>query len=296
MVRFQELSGLEIAFCIVTFKKTPWLIRSLLSIRKYCPTSYKIHILSQGPPDKQLSEFLTHTGDGEIDLVTLSSNVGCGPGRALLAPRVSSPFTMMLDDDMYLTRRSIVHALRVFERNERIGAVSMPQYDLQDRMLSVGGYRLVIRNGVITRRLPELDFRADWIEVEHVDGGAMLYRTEMNRDFSWDNRFVGSMDDLDKSLQVMRGSRWKQAIVRKGRLIHDRSWVRVNPAYEKTRFNGLAMCRSYRLFRRKWGLRFPLRSHFLYEIAYPALTLTRCPLTVSHFNKLFRRGARGHPF
>ncbi len=213
-------------------------------------------------------------------------NIGCGAGRRLLAQEVNSPFTMMLDDDIYLTSGAIDHAMEVFRENLKIGAVGLPLYDLNGRLMSPGGRRLIIRNGVIIQGEPRLDLHADWIDVDDVAGGAMIYRTEMRHDFLWDDRYFGAFDDLDKSLQILKAGRWRQVIVPKARLIHDRSWLGHNPTYERERFDGLAWRRSYRAFREKWGLRLELRSHLLFELVFPALALTRCQQLVSALNKL----------
>jgi hypothetical protein len=236
-------------------------------------------------PDSQLTHHVANLHDDRVELIISPVNLGCGGGRRLLAQQVASPFIMMLDDDMYLTRGAIGHGLEVLRRNSVIGAISMPQYDLQGRMVSPGGKSLVIRNGVMLKRHPRLDFQADFIEVQELNAGAMLYRTEMNESFSWDPQMY-DFEDEDKSLQIIRDGRWKQAIVPRGRLIHDRSWLGHNPNYERQRFDGLAWQREYRLFRAKWGLRLDLRSHVLYELVYPTLTLTRCQWLVSAPHRL----------
>lgn len=279
----------EITFCILTFNKTPWLGRTIRSISRHCPTGYFVKILVQGVPDRELSEFIANLSDPVIEVVRSPENLGCGGGRKILAPMVSSSLTMMLDDDMYLTNASMSNALEVLARRPDIGAVSMPQYNMRGRMISLGGRRLAIRHGVVRRIKPRTPTKADYVEVDDLDGGAMLFRTEMRNDFSWDERLEGAMEDLDKSIQIVKVGKWRQAIVPSGRLIHDRSWVGHRPTYEGKRFDGLTMRRSYRLFRQKWGLRLDLRTHFLFEVAYPMLTLARSPWGPSSLNKLFRK-------
>jgi GT2 family glycosyltransferase len=265
----------------MTLQRTPWLKRALLSIRRYCPVAYSVKILSQGPPDKELIDFLKSLNDNRFELITSPINLGFGGGRRLLAELVRSPFTMMLDDDMYLTEGSIALALKVLQENESIGAVSMPLYDIAGHMIAQGGRNIVIRNGVIRRLPARLEFDANWVEVNDLSAGAMLYRTEMRRSFSWDPD-AGHFEDLDKSLQIIR-SDWKQAIVPKGRLIHDRSWLRTASNYQRVRLDGLSMRESYRFVRRKWGMRFDLLSHILYELVYPSLTLISCAWLSSLF-------------
>lgn len=139
---------------------------------------------------------------------------------------------------------------------------------------------MVFRNGVIFRPSPRLDFDAEIIELEDLDGGAMIYRSEMRQSFSWDPQ-LHDFEDIDKSMQIVADGRWKQAIVPKGRLIHDRSWVGRNPVYERKRFDGIAWRRQYRSFRMKWRMRFDLTPHVLFECVYPLATLLRSQWVIS---------------
>jgi len=277
-----------LTFCILTFEKTPWLKRTILSIRKHCGIDYSVKILSQGKPDVELARFLDELKDDKVEVLTSEVNLGCDGGRKLLASEVETPLAMMLDDDMYLTENSIESVLNVLKANPEVGAVSMPQYDPQGWMISPGGQKLIIRDGVINTRRPFLD-ESSWIEIQHIDGGAMLFRTEMRECFTWDDR-SGFLQDLDKSLQILRSGKWKQAITPEGKLIHDRSWVGKKPKYEQSRFNGLTLHNNYEYFRNKWGFRLDLRTHFLYEVLYPTLALTHCPVTVSQMDKFIRTG------
>jgi GT2 family glycosyltransferase len=266
--------------------RTPWLKRCISSIRQYCPKPYSVKILSQGYPDQELAGFLARLSDN-FEVVISPINLGCGGGRRLLTEKVVSPLIMTIDDDMYLTENAIPAAMQAFRRDDRLGAVSMPQYDMEGRLISAGGRRLIVRNGVIFRPRPRLDFSAELTEVEDLDGGAMIYRSEMRKSFSWDPNLY-DFEDLDKSIQIMTDGVWKQGIVPKGKLIHDRSWLARNPVYEKTRFDGLAWRRQYRSFRSKWRMRLDLKSHLLFECAYPLVTVFRSQWVISAINILIQ--------
>ncbi|HYW01944.1 MAG TPA: glycosyltransferase [Candidatus Acidoferrum sp.] len=294
MRRGKELaSNPLITFCILTFEKTAWLKNTLLSIRQYCGVDYSVKILSQGKPDAELARFMADSKDDDVEVLTSEVNLGCDGGRKFLANEVETPLAMMIDDDMYLTERAIESGLNVLRANPQVGAVSMPQYDPRGWMISAGGQKLIIRNGVINVRRPLLDDSA-WIEIQHIDGGAMIFRIQMRDCFTWDDR-SGFLQDLDKSLQILRSGRWKQAIAPSGKLIHDRSWVGKKPKYEQTRFNGLTLHNNYEYFRKKWGLRLDLRTHLLYEVLYPGLALTHCPITVSQIDRFIRTSRKRLP-
>lgn len=283
-----------ITFCILTLDRAPWLKRCISSIRRYCPTRYALKILCQGPPDDELNEFVSGL-DEDVEVIRSSVNLGCGRGRQILSERVTSVLTMMIDDDMYLTEGSISLALRALRQNDRIGAVSMPLYDLHGRMLSLGGKKLTIRNGVIITQEEGMNSEADCMEVDILDGVA-LYRTEMvGSSFSWDSQMY-FLEDVDRSLQIIKDGRWKQAIVPKGKLIHDRSWLGHNPGYEKKRVDGLVSRRAYKSFQAKWGLRYPPRSHLYYEIVLPILTLTRCQRLTSYYGRYIDLRSRGRMY
>jgi GT2 family glycosyltransferase len=263
-----------ITFCIMTFDRSSLLRECLACIKRHCPVDYSVKLLVMGQVNKELSEIIAgHPDDLEVLILPHSDWRGVGGGRQLLARLATSPFTMMIDDDLYLTHNSIGPALDVFRVCSEIGAVSMPHYDTQGRMISAGGKKAMIVDGVLTMVTPQIDPALEWIQVEQLAGSAFIYRTEMRRIFSWDDS-MGYFEDYDKSMQIWMGGRWKQAIVPMGRVIHDRSWVVDNPKYKKRRFDGLAIRRAYRLFRKKWGVRLDLRSHVTYELVYPAFTLT----------------------
>jgi GT2 family glycosyltransferase len=273
----------EITFCIMTMERIPYLRRCIFSIREFCSTPYTIKLLSQGQPPRELIDFLHSLNDERIELIVSDTNLGFGGGRRLLTSLVKSPFTMILDDDAYLTQNLVSNGLAVLKKNSRIGAVGMPEYDLQGRMLSAGADIIEIRNSVIHKHRVIADARADWIEVNSLGACCMLYKTEMNRAFSWDPG-AADFEDLDKSLQIISNGTWKQAIIPKARVIHDRSWLGRMPKYERLRLDGLSWRRSYKYIRAKWNLRLDMLSHIMYELVYPALTITRSQRVMSTFN------------
>jgi GT2 family glycosyltransferase len=213
---------------------------------------------------------------GSIVNLTISPvNLGDGGGRKLLGQGIETSFTMMLDDDMYLTDGAIKKALNVLQSSDHIGAVSIPSENKQGHLMSFGGRNLVIKDGVIFRPLPKWNALEKSIEVQDLDGGAMLMKSAMLSDFQWDSHYFGAFGDLDKSLQILRVGKWKQAIVPAARLVHDRSWLqdRNESSYVRTRLDGLTARRCYHYFRRKWHLRLPLVEHILSELGFPLLTI-----------------------
>ena len=267
---------LSITFCIITLHKTRWLEKALVSIEKYCPTKYRIKLLIIGKPDQELERILGEW-KGKTDTITSPVNLGCAGGRNLLIQGVSTRFTMTPDDDIYLTEGAIGKALDVLESDDRIGAVGIPQQSPQGHLIATTGNNLIIKNHVLSIVPAKLEVSRKFIEVNHIDNGAMLMKTSMLKDFRWDDRLLG-MEDTDKSLQIISGGKWKQALVPDARLIHDRSWLRdpQEQAYARVRFSAgdaFVRRRSYRVFRRKWGLRFDLKEHILIELVSPLLTI-----------------------
>jgi len=223
------------------------------------------------------------------EIITSSGWLTSGSGRRLLSQAVKSDFTMILDDDTQLTNSTLDCALDVLNEFDEIGAVSMPHYDELGHMISLGGWKLTIRNGVISRSYPELDLEAKWIEVQDLDGSAMIYRTEMREDFCWDGRYTSGFEDIDKSLSILKSGKWKQAIVPRGKVVHDKSGLGNTPNYERIRFNGIAMYRSYGEFRRKWGLRLDFRATLLSFLIYPSLTILHNHRAIGLVNNQIRR-------
>ena len=160
------------------------------------------------------------------------------------------------------------------ESDDRIGAVGIPQQSPQGHLIATTGNNLIIKNHVVSIVPAKLELSRKFIDVNHIDNGAMLTKTSMLKDFRWDDRLPG-MEDYDKSLQIIREGKWKQALVPDARLIRDRSWLRdpQEQSYTRIRGDGFARRRAYRTFRRKWGLRFDLKEHILMELVSPILTM-----------------------
>jgi GT2 family glycosyltransferase len=279
---------LSITFCIITLHKTRWLEKALVSIEKYCPTKYQIKLLIIGKPNQELERILSEW-KGKVDPITSPVNLGGAGGRNLLVQGVSTRFTMTPDDDIYLTEGAIGKGLDVLESDDRIGAVGIPQQSPQGHLIATTGDNLIIKNHVMSVVPVKLEVYRKFIEVNHIDTGAMLMKTSMLKDFSWDNRLF-LMEDYDKSLQIIYGGKWKQALVPDARIIHDRSWLQdpQERTYARIRLDGFVSRRSYRVFCRKWGLRFDLKRHILIELVSPLLTLIPSPRPKNAWNEFIR--------
>jgi GT2 family glycosyltransferase len=279
---------LSITFCIITLHKTRWLEKAFVSIEKYCPTKYQIKLLIIGKADQELERILGEW-KGKVDPITSPVNLGCAGGRNLLVDGVSTRFTMTPDDDIYLTEGAIGKGLDVLESDDRIGAVGIPQQSPQGHLIATTGNHLIIKNHVISKVPAKLEVYRKFIEVNHIDNGAMLMKTSMLKDFRWDNRLLG-FEDTDKSLQIICGGKWKQAVVPDARLIHDRSWLRdpQEETYARIRQDSFASRRSYRIFRRKWGLRFNMTAHILTELVLPLLTMIPSQRPKNSLNEFIR--------
>ena len=279
----------DISFCIMSFKRSDWLKRCLLSIRDYCKLKHTVLLLAVDESPHLFEALVKEIEPQNTEIISSPQRLTSGSGRKLLAETVESDITMIMDDDTRLTTSTINSALQVLDGYPEVGAVSMPHYDELGHMISPGGKNLVIRNGVVRRAYPKLDFDAKWIEVQDLDGSAMIYRTEMRKDFSWDGRYSCAFEDLDKSLSILRSGKWKQAIVPRGRVIHDKSGLGKTPEYEKRRFDGLAVYQSYGKFRSKWGLRLDFRAHLLATVILPSLTILHSQRAIGLVNNQVRR-------
>jgi GT2 family glycosyltransferase len=226
------------------------------------------------PSHRPLIQALANFNDTRIEVITLPPDQwwGVGGGRNLLTQNIPSPLTMVMDDDAYLTDTTIRPAIDLLRDYPELGAVSMPHFNLRGRMIDAGGKQFHISDGVMRLRIPELNPSAKWTEVNNLNGSAFLYRTELRSSFSWDDS-LGYFEDYDKSLQILQLHKWKQGIVHEAKIVHDSSPSEQDLHYRRHRMNGFAIRRSYRMFRAKWRLRLELRSHFLYEMLLPTITL-----------------------
>jgi len=270
----RKSQGALLTFCIVHYKRLPCLKRCIDSIKRYTPVDYNIILLRQGYQGEETESYLRLLEkNGNVEVIRTSRNLGCTPGRNLIVPKATTPFIMTLDNDIYVTQGWLNPVLKIFAGEKDVGVVGFPIYRLDGTLAQIGGTHLKIKNGIIKQEPVQMPnhITKDFIEVDGVSSGAMVFKEEVRNDFRFDTRYFIGFGDIDKDLQLLN-SRWRKVICLKSKVFHDYAPADFS-RYHNFRYNRIEIRRSYAKFRKKWGLRFPLKKHieysFLGVIKYP---------------------------
>lgn len=261
-----------LTFCIVHYRRLPCLKKCVDSIEKFTLVDYEIKLLRQGYQGEETESYLRSLEKKEnIEVIRISRNVGCTPGRSLTVPKATTPFIMTLDNDIYVTQGWFEPVLQIFKNEKDVGIVGFPIYRLNSKSAQVGGTCLEIDNGIVRQvriKMP-IDLKKGFLEVDGVSSGAMVFREAVRKDFCFDSRYFIGFGDIDKDMQLLN-SKWRKVICLKSKVFHDHSESFSD--YYDFRYNWIEISKSYATFRRKWGLRLPLKEHVSYSlkiIRYP---------------------------
>lgn len=255
-----------ITFCILHYRRIEHLKRCVDSIEKFAGVPYKIMILNQGYMDKEIFDYLTEINKKKnIEVIFGKENIGIGAGKKLLIEKTTTKFIMPIDDDNYLVEGCLKQPFSIFELRKDVGTVCMPLYDIFGNFMNIGGSRVEIKNGVIQFRQSPKDLinRMDYIYADSSGGGTVIFRKELKEVFTWDERFKTGFDDIDKSMQIRRHGGWKEVIALRSKLIHD--VYRSREEYHKVRSDYKEVSKSYRVFCKKWNVRYSFVTHIVFS-------------------------------
>lgn len=266
----------SITICIVHYNKLDKLRETVSRLQDCTEVSFIVRILNNGYVDEEISSYLSTLEQRDsFEIIYNEENVGCPPGRYQLLQDIETDYVMTLDDDMYVEKGWLQDVLNIFDSDQDIGVVGVPYTNSQTDSLR-GGAEIRIRSGVVD--LDPVDWNSvsddrPFVPVDDVPGGTMILRTELLDSFNWDPEYFVGMGDLDKSMQILETD-WKQVMANGIQFEHDTS---TDPEYLKTRRDYRERHRSYRKFVSKWGLRYPLRRHlifnYFFRLPWPVMNL-----------------------
>lgn len=236
-------------------------------------------ILRQGYQGKKTESYLESLEKkSNIEVIRLDRNVGPVKGKGILMAKANTPLIMILDNDIYLTNGWLNPVLEIFKKEDDVGVVSFPRYSLDNSLQHVGGENLKIKDGIIRKakiRMPH--GRKKFLKVDSTGSGAIVIRKDVKNAFHFDPRYFVGFGDLDKDIQLLN-SKWKKVVCLESRVYHDSPREDQDINYLNVRYNWIEISRSYAKFRKKWGLRFPLKKHLqisLKVVEFPFIVVSR---------------------
>ncbi len=220
----------------------------------------RIILLQQGPPSK-LARMVLEKLESMGHLVFYSrENIGIGPGREFLKKKAledGCEYAFYLDDDIYVNKRAIRLGLKALEEYDVTG---FPQLSPNGKLVSPGGYNIMVRNGVLVRRWPisELCRGRKYVPVNAVNAGCMLCKAVVLEKMFF-GPYKSGFDDLQKSLSILGVFRQCITIAP---VVHDREVRRT--VYARVRYSGSIFKRAYREFISINKVRLELKDHLYY--------------------------------
>lgn len=263
-------SGPIVTICIVHYRRLNLLKKAVDAIREGTSVPYKLKILNNGYEGDGIREYLeTIDKEENIEIIFHPENIGCSPGRNVLTREISTPFIMMLDDDMYVSKGWDGPVFEMFEKRPDVGAIGFSIYN-SDGTYWVGGRNLHIQGKVVNESRPKIDPKTNtekFIEIDDVAAGAMVYRKELEDVITWDAGYFIGFEDFEKSLRVTQ-SKWKCLVSLDSHFIHDKTSDKKDKEHEeynRSRRDYHAYRRSYLHFVKRNHHRMDMKRHIFYK-------------------------------
>ncbi len=259
-----------ITACIVHYRKLPQLKKTIQALEQNTSQPLLIKILNQGYEGGGIRQYLGKIKNQEnIEVIFNQKNIGCAAGRQLLTQNIATPYILMLDDDMYVSRHWDREPINFLQRQKNIAAVGFFLFSPDKKNWLAGGQNIEIKNNKVVKLkkiyLKPAKQREKFLIVDDVSAGAMLYKAELSQLIRWDPYYFIGFEDLDKGIQLKQ-SPYRCAIYLPSAFIHDK----VSQNFSEKKYN--LSRRDYRQYRRgylwwqkKYGYRLTISRHLFYK-------------------------------
>jgi GT2 family glycosyltransferase len=258
-----------LTICIVHYRKLPQLKRTIQSIKKGTSAPYKIKILNNGYEKEGIKKYLSNqNNEKNIEVIFNKENIGCSPGRNIVTRDIKTPFIMMLDDDMYVSKNWDKDLFKMFKNKPNVGAIGFSIFKTDGTFWVTGG-RNIITNGNVIRiertNINPKKTRLKFLEVNDVAAGAMIYRSELSKIINWDPGYFIGFEDLEKGLNLKKNN-YRCLVSIQSKFIHDKISVKNEYVkYNDSRRDYHAYRKSYLYFIDRNKYRLDMKRHLFYK-------------------------------
>lgn len=217
----------KIAIGIKTFMREESLFKTLDSIEKYFPYSYKLYVADDsGMSDEKEYRYQQLEIQGHV-VIKLPFNSGLSYGRNEIIRRVTEEYVLMMDDDIRLTDSDSIKKMKqVLDSADDIGLCAGIIY--QENGDPFGGHNysrglvLEIDKNVLFRHksIGKLA-KTDGILYNYADQvvNFFLAKRAMFKSVAWDNRIKIEYEHMDFFLNLKQ-TKWKVTVCLDARAIH----------------------------------------------------------------------------
>ena len=233
----------KIAIGIKTFMREETLFKTLDSIEKYFPYSYKLYIADDsGVSDEKEYRYQQLEIQGHV-IIRLPFNSGLSFGRNEIIRRVKERYILMLDDDIQLTDSDSIKKMKqVLDSADDIGLCAGMIYQRNGEPFGGHAYSrglvLEIDNSVLFRHKSTGKLaKADGVLYNYADQvvNFFLAKRAIFKSVTWDNRIKIEYEHMDFFLNLKR-TKWKVVVCLNTKSTHTHQ-LTVDPIYVRHRFS-----------------------------------------------------------
>ncbi|USN53976.1 MAG: glycosyltransferase family 2 protein [Candidatus Nomurabacteria bacterium] len=255
--------------CIVHYRRLEQLQKTIDALFQNTRTAFLLRVYNNGYEDDGIREYLDGINQrSDTTVIFDTKNIGCSPARHEIVKNIETPFILMLDDDMYVNKDWDVPVFKKFAENPTIGAIGFSIYKIDGSFWWTGGRNIILSKKEIKIERPHIDPEKsdlDFIELDDVAAGAMIYRKELEDIIVWDKNYFIGFEDLEKGLHLKQ-SKYSCLVSIQSKFIHDKiSEKQEYAAYNNARRNYHAYRRSYLHFLKENRYRLDLKRHLFYK-------------------------------
>lgn len=259
----------DITVCILHYRKLPQLKRTVSDLLQHTQSSLYIKILNQGYVDDEIRAYLSEIDKREnVEVIYNDNNIGCSPGRNVLTRKITTPYVMILDDDMYVNKDWDIPVMQYFKEHSDIGAIGFSIYRINGEFWFTGGQNIEIHGHEVRMKRTNIDPSTTsqaFLKTDDVCAGAMIYRSELAYAIPWDENYFIGFEDLEKGIYLKKHG-VQCAVSVQSKFIHDKVSIQnTNKEYNKSRRNYHAMREAYLHFLKKNDLRMDVKRHIFYK-------------------------------
>lgn len=238
----------EVAIGIKTFMREGSLFKTLESIEKFFPFSYRLYIADDSAESiSEEKEYLyQRLGSRGHEIIKLSFNSGISLGRNEIIQRAKEKYVLIMDDDIGLTDTiSIKNMRRVLDSSNDIGLCA-GMIHLENGGLFGGenyskGLRFRIDRGALFRHRANGKInQVGNIQFNYADQvvNFFLAKRAVFKSVVWDNRIKVEYEHMDFFLNLKK-TKWKAAVCFDTKLMHYHQF-NLDPFYNRQRRNAPA--------------------------------------------------------
>ena len=253
---------------IVHFRRLPQLKKTVENLRKNTNIKYKLKILNNGYIDDEIKNYLAELEKQEgIEVIYSNENIGASRGRAMLVENINTPYLLSLDDDMYVDKDWDIPIFEKFNSDSEVNAIGFILSEDNGKTWFACGKKFKINKNIlqILRTKVDVDDMPDYIKVDDIGSGAILYEREIMDVVKWDPFYFVGFEDLQKGIYLYR-NKCKCLISTRSKIIHDK--LSKSPKYKqynKMRRDYNSIRKSYLYFVKKNDLRLDYKRHFFHK-------------------------------